>query len=341
MLKSSTINPTSSPISISGVQVRFFSDGQSLNYDRMANYESYKKSLAKFGTINLSNLIKEHFPSNGHKKLSCIITNPFVTWVADVAINLGIPCAMFWIQPCSLYAIYYRFYNKLNSFPTLTDPDMSVELPGLPLLHTEDLPSFVLPSNPFGSLPKMFSEMFQNVKSPIGPLVPPSLLGEDEDHDTGVEMWKAEDTCIEWLNKEAPSSVIYQPDLPEPDGAGQLPLGFLEETKDQGVVVSWSPQTKALAHPATACFITHCGWNSVLETVAAGVPVIAYPKWSDQPTNAKLIVDVFRIGLRLKANQDGIVSNEEVERCIREIMGSRREGQLPVVVHRTRIFCCL
>jgi UDP-glucose:(indol-3-yl)acetate beta-D-glucosyltransferase len=202
----------------------------------MVNYESYKKSLAKFGTINLSNLIKEHFPSNGHKKLSCIITNPFVTWVADVAINHGIPCAMFWIQPCSLYAIYYRFYNKLNSFPTLTDPDMSVELPGLPLLHTEDLPSFVLPSNLFGSLPKMFSEMFQNMKrykwvlgnscfglekdaiesmadlcpiSPIGPLVPPSLLGEDKDHDTGVEMWKAEDTCIEWLNKGAPSSVIY------------------------------------------------------------------------------------------------------------------------------------
>jgi UDP-glucose:(indol-3-yl)acetate beta-D-glucosyltransferase len=397
MLKSSTINPTSSTISISGVQVRFFSDGQSLNYDRMVNYESYKKSLAKFGTINLSNLIKEHFPSNGHKKLSCIITNPFVTWVADVAINHGIPCAMFWIQPCSLYAIYYRFYNKLNSFPTLTDPDMSVELPGLPLLHTEDLPSFVLPSNPFGSLPKMFSEMFQNMKrykwvlgnscfglekdaiesmadlcpiSPIGPLVPPSLLGEDKDHDTGVEMWKAEDTCIEWLNKGAPSSVIYvsfgslvvlsakqmecmakalknsnnpfiwavkKPDLQEPDGAGQLPLGFLEETKDQGVVVSWSPQTKVLAHPAIACFITHCGWNSMLETIAAGVPVIAYPKWSDQPTSAKLIVDVFRIGLRLRANQDGIVSTEEVERCIREIMDGPKSVELKSNARELRI----
>ncbi|XP_061958974.1 UDP-glycosyltransferase 84B1-like [Populus nigra] len=162
-------------------------------------------------------------------------------------------------------------------------------------------------------------------------------------------MWKAEDTCIEWLNKEAPSSVIYvsfgslvflsakqmecmakalknsnnpfiwavkKPDLTEPHGAGQLPLGFLEERKDQGVVVSWSPQTKVLAHPAIACFIIHCGWNSMLETIAAGVPVIAYPKWSDQPTNAKLIVDVFRIGLRLRANQDGIVSNEELVRKI-------------------------
>ncbi|XP_011004945.1 PREDICTED: UDP-glycosyltransferase 84B1-like [Populus euphratica] len=359
MLKSSTINPTFSTISISGVQVRFFSDGQSLYYDRKVNYESYMKSLAKFGTINLSNHIKEHFPSTGHKKLSCIINNPFITWVADVAINHGIPRAMVWIHPCSLYAIYYCFYNKLNSFPTLTDPEMSVELPGLPLLHTEDLPSFVHPSISYGIFPKLFSDMFRYIKkykwvlgnsffglkkdaiesiadlcpiSPVGPLVPSSLLGEDEDHDTGVEMWKAEDTCIEWLNKEASSSVIYvsfrsvvvlsakqmeciakalknrnspfiwvvkQPDLPEPDGAGQLPLGFLKETKDQGVVVSWSQQTKVLAHPAIACFITRCGWNSMLETIAAGMPVIAYPHCTDQPINAKLIGSVFCIGLRV------------------------------------------
>ena len=142
MLKSSTINPTASTISISGVQIRFFSDGQSLNYDGKVNLDSYMENLANFGAISLSNLIKEHFPSNGHKKLSCIINNPFVSWVADVAISHGIPCAMFWIQPCSLFAIYYRFYNKLNSLPTLTDPhEMSVELPSLPLLHAEDLPS--------------------------------------------------------------------------------------------------------------------------------------------------------------------------------------------------------
>lgn len=130
---------------------------------------------------------------------------------------------------------------------------------------------------------------------------------------------------------------VKKPDLQEPDGAGQLPLGFLEETKDQGVVVSWSPQTKVLAHPAIACFITHCGWNSMLETIAAGVPVIAYPKWSDQPTNAKLIVDVFRIGLRLRANQDGIVSNEEVERCIREIMDGPKSVELKSNARELRI----
>ncbi|XP_021602056.1 UDP-glycosyltransferase 84B1 [Manihot esculenta] len=387
MLKSSTLNSsTTTSITISGVQILFFSDGLSLDYDRKSNIDNYMESLANFGPVNLTNLIKDYYSENGHKKLACIINNPFVPWAINVAADLGIPCAMLWIQPCALYAIYYRFYNNLNSFPTLTNPEMSVELPGLPLLRTEDLPSFVLPSNPFGSFPKLLAEMFVNLKKykmvfgnsffelendviesmaehfpirPVGPLVPPSLLGEDDDQDMGVEMWKAEDTCLEWLNKQEPSSVIYvsfgsvivlsakqmgsiakalknskhpflwvvkQPDIPA--GEGQLPLGFLEETKDQGLVVSWSPQTKVLTKPAIACFVTHCGWNSLLETIASGVPVIAYPQWTDQPTNAKLIVDVFRIGLRLRANQDGSISDGEIERCIMEIMDGPKAEEL-------------
>ncbi|KAJ8769082.1 hypothetical protein K2173_024078 [Erythroxylum novogranatense] len=389
MLKSSAISPTSN--SVSGVQLLFFSDGLSLEYDRKANLDYYMECVGKFGSINLSNLIKEHYPVNGQKRLSYIVNNPFVPWVVDVANEHGVPCALLWIQPCSVHAIYYRFYNKLNPFPTLIDPEMSVQLPGLPLLLTEDLPSFVLPSNPFGSIPKLFSDVFQNMKKytrilgnsfyelekdainsmsdlcpflPIGPLVPTSILGEEEEEegqDTGVEMWKAENSCIEWLNKQEPSSVIYvsfgslvvlaakqmqsiatalrnarrpfiwvvkQPDTPRPDGSGQLPTGFLEETKDQGLVLSWSPQTKVLANVALGCFITHCGWNSVLETIVAGFPVIAYPQWTDQPTIAKLIVDVFGKGLRLRENKDGVVSEQEIEHCIREVMDGPRSEQL-------------
>ncbi|KAJ8766886.1 hypothetical protein K2173_009230 [Erythroxylum novogranatense] len=362
MLKSSTITSTTN--SVSGVQLLFFSDGLSLEYGRKANLDYYMECVGKFGSISLSNLIKEHYPVNGQKRLSYIVNNPFVPWVVDVAIEHGVPCALLWIQPCSVHAIYYRFYNKLNPFPTLIDPEMSVQLPGLPLLLTEDLPSFVLPSNPFGSIPKLFSVVFQNMKKytrilgnsfyelekdainsmsdlcpflPIGPLVPTSLFGEEEEEgqDTGVGMWKAENSCIEWLNKQEPSSVIYVSFLiwkpcytPPPDGSGQLPTGFLEETKDQGLVLSWSPQTKVLANVALGCFITHCGWNSVLETIVAGFPVIAYPQWTDPPTIAKLIVDVFGTGLRLRENKDGVVSEQEIEHCIREVMDGPRAEQL-------------
>ncbi|KAH8498523.1 hypothetical protein H0E87_017442 [Populus deltoides] len=131
--------------------------------------------------------------------------------------------------------------------------------------------------------------------SPIGPLVPPSLLGADKDHDTGVEMWKVEDTCIEWLNKGAPSSVIY------------VSFGSL--------VVLSAKQMECMA--------------KALEN--SNSPFI----WV--PTNAKLIVDVFRIGLRLRANQDGIVSNEEVERCIREIKDGPKSVELKSNARELRI----
>ncbi|KAJ7967525.1 Glycosyltransferase [Quillaja saponaria] len=309
MFKSSITQTTSSdtppdPINISGIQLQFFSDGLSIDQDRK-DVDQYMETLGKFGPINLSNLIKDHFFGGTHRKLSCIINNPFVPWVADVAAEHKIPCACLWIQPCALYAIYYHFYNNLHQFPTPTDPDMIVQLPGLPFLQTNELPSFVLPSNPFGSIPKLFSEMFQNMKKlkwvlansfyelekevidsmvelspilPVGPLVPSSLLqGEDENHDVGIELWKPQDSCMEWLDRQSPSSVTYvsfgsllvfsdkqlesiamalqngkrpflwvikRPENPTPDGKGELPIGFLEDTKEQGLVVSWSPQTK-------------------------------------------------------------------------------------------------
>ena len=76
---------------------------------------------------------------------------------------------------------------------------------------------------------------------------------------------------------------------------------------------------KVLKHKAVGCFLTHCGWSSTLETVVAGVPVIAFPEWTDQPTNAKLLTDVFKMGVRMRKGDGGIVSSKEVERCIWEM----------------------
>lgn len=187
----------------------------------------------------------------------------------------------------------------------------------------------------------------------VGPLVPPSLLGQDENEDVGIEMWKPQDSCMEWLNHQPPSSVVYvsfgslivlsdkqlesiakalrncnRPFLwviKRRDGA-PLPQGFLEENiaEERGMVVPWCPQTKVLVHPATACFLTHCGWNSMLEAIAAGTPMIAYPQWTDQPANAKLISDVFRMGIRLELDSDGFVAAEEMERTIEEMVGGPR-----------------
>ncbi|KAL1564508.1 limonoid glucosyltransferase [Salvia divinorum] len=98
-----------------------------------------------------------------------------------------------------------------------------------------------------------------------------------------------------------------------------LPEGFVDEVGERGRVVRWSPQEEVLAHPATACFLTHCGWNSTVEAMASGVPVVAFPQWGDQVTNAKFMVDVYKVGVRLcRGDAEGrIVTRDEVVRGLK------------------------
>ncbi|KAJ6753863.1 GLUCOSYL/GLUCURONOSYL TRANSFERASES [Salix purpurea] len=74
--------------------------------------------------------------------------------------------------------------------------------------------------------------------------------------------------------------------------------------------------------------MTHCGWNSTLEALSLGVPMVAMPQWTDQPTNAKFVADVWQVGVRIKVGENGMVIREEIERCIKEVMmeGERRDA---------------
>jgi pathogen-inducible salicylic acid glucosyltransferase len=100
----------------------------------------------------------------------------------------------------------------------------------------------------------------------------------------------------------------------------KLPKNFSLEAKAAGLIVPWCPQLDVLAHPSVGCFMTHGGWNSTLEAISSGVPVVAMPHWSDQPTNAKYVQDVWRVGVRVRPESDGVVARKEVERCVREVM---------------------
>ncbi|KAK7293265.1 hypothetical protein RJT34_16128 [Clitoria ternatea] len=92
-----------------------------------------------------------------------------------------------------------------------------------------------------------------------------------------------------------------------------LPNGFIERTKEQGLVVpSWAPQVQVLSHNATGGFLTHCGWNSALESIVNGVPLIAWPLFAEQGVNAVLLTDGLNVALRPKANEHGLVEREQV-----------------------------
>uniref|UniRef100_A0A0V0GIR6 Putative ovule protein n=1 Tax=Solanum chacoense TaxID=4108 RepID=A0A0V0GIR6_SOLCH len=77
---------------------------------------------------------------------------------------------------------------------------------------------------------------------------------------------------------------------------------------------------EVLFHKSIGCFVSHCGWNSTLEALSLGVPMVAMPQWSDQPTNAKFISDVWQTGVRVKAGENGVVNRDEIASSIREVM---------------------
>lgn len=101
-----------------------------------------------------------------------------------------------------------------------------------------------------------------------------------------------------------------------------LPNGFIERTKDRGLVVrSWAPQVEVLSRDSVGGFVTHCGWNSVLEGVVAGVPMVAWPLYAEQHVNRNVMVTDMKVAVAVEQREeDGFVSGEEVEKRVREVM---------------------
>ena len=102
-----------------------------------------------------------------------------------------------------------------------------------------------------------------------------------------------------------------------------LPEGFLKRTSELGKIVPWAPQVQVLAHSSTGVFITHCGWNSVLETIVGGVPMIGRPFFGDHPINTWMVENVWKIGVRIEG---GMFSKSGTMRAL-ELVLSHEKGK--------------
>lgn len=169
----------------------------------------------------------------------------------------------------------------------------------------------------------------------------------------GVDLFSSTDSeaapCMTWLDKQEPCSVVLASygtvanlnkeqldelgnglcDSGKPfvwvlrsNEAEKLSRQLGGRCKERGLIVPFCPQLEVLAHKATGCFLTHCGWNSTIESIASGVPMVAMPQWADQPTTAKYVESAWGIGVRMRK---GSLVRKEVERCIREVMGGERK----------------
>ncbi|KAM7521927.1 hypothetical protein LguiA_011829 [Lonicera macranthoides] len=188
----------------------------------------------------------------------------------------------------------------------------------------------------------------------IGPTIPSMYIDKrlPKDREYGLSMYKPEtETCIKWLNDRPDGSVVYvsfgslaelkSEQMEELAWAlkksnyyflwvvraleeAKLPKNFVELTSNKGLVVTWCPQLVVLSHKAIGCFVTHSGWNSTLEALSLGMPLVTMPQWTDQSTNAKYVMDVWEMGIRARPNEKGIVREEVVVDCITEIMEGER-----------------
>ncbi|KAF5179527.1 Glycosyltransferase [Thalictrum thalictroides] len=114
---------------------------------------------------------------------------------------------------------------------------------------------------------------------------------------------------------------------------------FVERTKDRGLVImGWAPQVLILEHQAIGGFLTHCGWNSALEGVCAGLPMITFPMFAEQFLNEKLIGQVLEIGVSVgiktsiqwgEEEKIGVlVKREDVEIAVNKVMDEGERGEI-------------
>lgn len=126
-----------------------------------------------------------------------------------------------------------------------------------------------------------------------------------------------------WVVRTPPSNNKSDRFLPppEPDFDLLLPEGFLDRTKDRGLVVKrWAPQVAVLKKESVGGFVTHCGWNSVLEAVSAGVPMVAWPLYAEQRFNKVVLVEDMKVALPMEESDGGKVSAKEVEKRVRQVI---------------------
>uniref|UniRef100_A0A0E0JMK3 UDP-glycosyltransferases domain-containing protein n=1 Tax=Oryza punctata TaxID=4537 RepID=A0A0E0JMK3_ORYPU len=294
------------------------------------------------------------------RPVACVVANAFVSWAVRVAGDVGLPCAILWIQSCAVLSVYYHYVYSLAAFPSGDEADSSgaVTIPGLPELDMDELrPLLIYTSGQemwrqmlvgdLGSMtekaPCVFVNTFDELEHeaivglrkhipliPIGPLVEPDDDGGVVDSSSTAAAHDVHG-CTAWLDAQPRRSVVFvafgslvdigHDEVVEiAEGLGSTGRPFLwvlrdgnrallpEEALDavaaaacrgdRGKVVPWCEQRRVLAHGAVGCFVTHCGWNSTAEALAAGVPMVASPRWSDQRINTRFVVDVYRVGVR-------------------------------------------
>ncbi|KZV34882.1 crocetin glucosyltransferase, chloroplastic-like [Dorcoceras hygrometricum] len=252
-----------------------------LDHESADGFSAFMADLRKAGSENLQELL-EKFVEMG-QKVDCLVYSFLLPWAGRVARAMNVPSAFLSIQCATAFSIYHRFFNGQDE------------------LEEDAI--------------RTFKDTMNVV--PIGPLIPSAFTSgnDSKDKSYGGNMLDKNNDYIQWLDKKM--KVLWT----------DRDIDYIKESleneveNEDGLIVPWCSQMEVLTHKSVGCFVTHCGWNSTLESLVSGVPVICCPHFSDQTTNAKMVEEVWATGVRARVNGQVVTGRDEFKRCLEMVMG--------------------
>ncbi|CAN6203487.1 unnamed protein product [Urochloa humidicola] len=210
--------------------------------------------------------------------------------------------------------------------------------------------------NTFDALePAELEKIREEFRIPV--VLAPGPLHKLSSKTTGSSLLNEDYDCIKWLDKQPPKSVLYvsfgcrlasldaseflevawglansghpflwvvRPDLVRGLDGPSFPKGFEAAVEGRGEVIRWAPQQEVLAHSAVGGFWTHNGWNSTLESISEGVPMICRPQFADQMMNTRYVEKTWGVGFEL----EGTLERGKIEKAIRKLMVEREGDEM-------------
>ncbi|PKI66582.1 hypothetical protein CRG98_013026 [Punica granatum] len=286
------------------------------------------------------------------KPPAVIVADTFLKWAVGVGKRRNIPVASLWTQSASVFSL-------LQNIELLEqNGDFQVDLLGdghkvlhkaIKCISMASKAQFFL-STSFHELEplaiKALRPIFSSPIYSVGPTIPFSKLKP------GVSEEEADDLYLQWLDSQPSRSILYvslggsflsvsSAQLEEiiagvrDSGARSLWVArgntsFIRDAigdRVPNLVVPWCNQLKVLCHDSVGGFWTHCGWNSTLEAIFSGVPMLTCPIFWDQIHNSKQIVKDWKIGFRVKkkSGSGDVIMREEIAGLVKKLMDPESE----------------